>query len=209
MNKNQVVRLLNEANKKTICGANSLEEVHGLSESYYKLERKKDEWTFLFVECEKQDEEENIRKIFSNEKDAITFYYLYELADSYYSQYIYPFKIKNKDTKIGQLECTISNLKEAFDRLGIKESYYNFENIENEHSICLKQIGNDKSQVRFIGKDNKIILKTLELENWSAYSVMYMNVYLLFLLDKHCELLIKNKEIEVPFSDEEYSVFIR
>jgi len=164
----QVARLLNEVNRKTICRTNSLEEFHGQSENYYKLEKKKEGWIFFFVECEKQDEEENIRKIFSNERDAIAFYYLYELNWAYYSQYISTFEMKNNDINIGELECTISNLKEAFDRLGIKENYYNFNNVESEHNICLKEIGKDKGQVKFIGNGNKVILKTLQLENWDG-----------------------------------------
>ena len=209
MNISQVGRLLNEASRKTICKVNSLEEFHGQNENYYKLEKKDQVWIFSFVQCEKIDEEENIRKILKNEKEASIFYYLYELSSGYRQQYIRSFEMNNKDIKIGRLECTILSIKQAFDRLGIKENYYNFKNVESEHSICLKKISDDKSQVKFIGKDNKIIFESLELENWNAYSAMYKWVYLLFLLDRHCEILAKNKEIEVPFSDEEYNIFLR
>ena len=127
---------------------------------------------------------------------------------AYYSQYIAIFEEENKDINIGGQECTISNLIEAFDRLGINESYYSFNNVEKEHSICLQEIGKDKSQVKFIGSGNKIVLKTLEMENWDTYDTMFMHVYLLFLLDSYCQLLLKNKEIDIPFSDEEYKIFL-
>ena len=64
---------------------------------------------------------------------------------AYYSQYIAIFEEENKDINISGQECTISNLKEAYDRLGINESYYSFNNVEKEHSICLQEIGKDKS----------------------------------------------------------------
>jgi len=46
------------------------------------------------------------------------------------------------------------------------------------------------------------------MENWDTYDTMFMHVYLLFLLDSYCQLLLKNKEIDIPFSDEEYKIFL-
>ena len=155
MNINQAGRLLNEANRKTICNTNSLEEFRGQAENYYKLEKKGEEWSFVFVACERNSKgiEETI-KTFENESEASIFYYLYELSKWYRQQYIHPFIRKHKDLNIGRQECKVSEVKEAFNRLGIQENYYNFKNVENEHSICLKEIGNGKSRFSFIG--NKI-----------------------------------------------------
>lgn len=210
MNISQVAKLLNESGRKTIYKNNLIEELHEQSENYYKLEERDDKWIFLFVKCEKNSEGiEEIIKIFDNEEDASKYYYLVQLSSNYYNQYILPFEMNNKDINIGELECTISNLKQAFDRLGIKENYYSFTEVKNEHSILLNQFDNDTSQVKFIGDGCRVISETLKLDNWIAYYAMYKFVYYLFLLDKHCEILIKSKEIEMPFSDEEYSIFLK
>lgn len=210
MDINQAARLLNEVNIKTICGTNLIQEYHEQNENYYRLGKKDENWVFLFVKGEKKTvEEEEIQKTFDNESDASKYYYLFELSRYYFEQYINPFEIKNKDINIGETECTILNLKEAFDRIGIKEIYYDFNNLIKEHSICLEEIDNNTSEVKFIGNGKKIIFQTLRLEKWLAYYATYKFTYYLFLLDRHCELLIKNKEVESPFTDEEYSIFLK
>ncbi|URZ02574.1 hypothetical protein [Clostridium felsineum] len=210
MNINQVARLLNEANIKTISGKDFIEEYHEQSENYYKLEKRDRVWIFSFAKGERKTEEETeIKSTFYNEQDACKYYYLIELSKMYNDQYIYKFKMNNEDINIGEYECSLNNLKEAFERIGVKKIYYDFNNFIKEHSICLEKIDNETSRVKFIGNYNKVIIQTLQLENWLAYYTMYRRVYALFLLDKHCELLIKAGEIDKPFTDEEYSIFIK
>ncbi|AAK79987.1 hypothetical protein BJV85_001849 [Clostridium acetobutylicum] len=210
MNINQVARLLNKVNIKTISGENFIEEYHEQGENYYKVEKKDREWFFSFVKGErKTEEEEEIKETFDNEQDASKYYYLIELSKRYHNKYIYKFQMNNEDINIGEYECSLNNLKGAFERIGVKDIYYNFNNFIKEHSICLEKIDNETSRVKFIGNYNKVIIQTLKLENWLAYYTMYRRVYALFLLDKHCELLIKAGEIDKTFTDEEYSIFIK
>ncbi|VBB09034.1 Hypothetical protein LUCI_4320 [Lucifera butyrica] len=210
MNISQVARLLNEADVKTRCGPNLLEEIVGRREGYYRLEKRNEEWLYIFIDCEKREPGvEEIHKRFVNEYEAVMFYYFKKLSQKYRSQYVYPFEEQNKDIRIGWPDFNLANLKEAIKRLGIKENYYDFNNVKKEHSICLEEVSKNTSKVKFIGNGNNVILETLELENWDAYSAMFTRVYLLFLLDRYCKSLIKSKEIEKTFSDNEYSIFIK
>ena len=208
MNIKQVWRLLNEIGRKTIYVENSLEEFHGQSENYYKLEKSNDKWFYLFVKIERNSdgirEEE---KIFDNEEEASKFYYLVQLSTYYYKNHINEFEIKNEDIHVGDLGFTKSNLKKALNRLDIEKRYYSLENIEKKHSICLERITSDTRKVKTIGNDKKVVFETIELKNWDAYTTVYQYVYGLYLLDQHCEELIKKGEIEEPFSDEEYAIF--
>lgn len=210
MNINQVTRLLNSINRKTISGESYIEQFHEQSENYYKLAKKDEKWVVLFVIGERKTEEvEEVKKVFDNESEASKYYYLFELGRYCWKQYIHHFIMKNEDINIGRYNCTIDNLKEAFDRIGIKENYYDFNNMIKKHSICLEKIDSSRSQFKFVGNGKNIIYKTLILENWRAYYIMFKDTYGLFLLDRYCEVLIKNKEIEKPFTDEEYKIFLR
>lgn len=66
----------------------------------------------------------------------------------------------------------------------------------------------EKSKVYFIGEDGRVVLSTLALENWEAYSEGFRSVYYLYLLNKHNENLLKNKELDQTFTDEDYKTVL-
>ncbi|MEK5521411.1 hypothetical protein [Heyndrickxia sp. FSL W8-0423] len=208
MNIEQVSNLLNEDGIVTINTKNSLEEFRNQDENYYKLEFNGHLWEFMFVACEKNsDGNKKVLKVFSYEASASKYYYLFELSKHYFNKYIFPFESKNKDINIGEIDCEIGNLKEAFNRLNIDDNYFSFDGVKKEHSIFLNIINNKESNVKFIGENNKEIFETPVMDNWLTFYSMYKFVYYLYLLDKKSNLLQKEKGINCEFTDQDYNVF--
>ncbi len=209
MNIKQVDRLLNDIGRLTIATNISLEEESDLGENYYKVRLNNNDWEFLFIERERQNTGgESLIKTFDNKIDAIKFYYLFQLHRHFFNHYIQPFKSSNKDINIDRPGSILKDLKEALRRSNINTSYFSLDGKVKEHSIFLDKVNNEESKVSFIGQNGKVILSTLVLENWQAYSNMFKLVYFLYLFDQHYADLRKNKEIGKIFTDEDYKTLL-
>lgn len=208
MEKDQVYRLLNECGRATILGDAYLKQKVEQGENYYKLkETTNAKWDFVLVQRERQYDE-RVVKTFNKEEDGVRYYYLFELNNHFFYSYVYPFEKENKNLNIGEENCTIENIKEAFNRLAIPESYYSFNDEIKEHTIVLKNINKNESAVLFIGKNNQEIFKTPKLDKWLAYYAMYKFVYYLYLFDQHIHILISKNEIDEFFSDDDFNVVV-
>src|SRR5690625_1085352 len=211
MNIKQVARLLNDIGVETIATDTSLipEIDYGVNYYMLKLNNETGKWEFFFMQRERQNSGgENLIKSFGDKAEAIKYYYLHQLSTYFFFKYIQPFELKNKDINMGWPSFNLENLKEAFKRLDMDPSYYSLDGKVKEHSMFLETINNEESKVYFMGTNGKEVDATLVIENWEAYSYMYQSVYSLYLFDKHCADLIKNKKIGDIFTDEDYNVIL-
>jgi len=211
MNIKQVTRLLNDIGVETVATDTSFGPDVDYGVNYYmlKLNNETGKWEFIYVPHERRSfGGEEIEKSFNDEAGASKYYYLRQLSSYYYSKYIQPFELKNKDINFGMPGSTLKELKEAFRRLNINTSYYSFDGKVKERSMFLETINNEESKVYFMGKDGAIINTSLVLEDWEAYDYMYQSVYSLYLFDKHYANLIKNKEIGHIFTDGDYKTVL-
>ena len=207
MNIKQVTRLLNDIGVETVATDTSFGPDVDYGVNYYmlKLNNETGKWEFIYVPHERRSfGGEEIEKSFNDEAGASKYYYLRQLSSYYYSKYIQPFELKNKDINFGMPGSTLKELKEAFRRLNINTSYYSFDGKVKERSMFLETINNEESKLYFIGKNEKVVNASLTQENWLIYSAMYRSVYYLYLLDQHYADLLKNKEIGHIFTDEDY-----
>jgi len=211
MNMKQVARLLNDIDRPMIITQTTLEPEVDYGENYYmlKLNNKTDKWEFLFMQRERQSEGgENLIQSFDDEAEAIKYYYLFQLNSYFFKHYIQPFELNNNDINIGETNCKIEDLKEAFKRLKIDKAYYSFGREIKERSISLGQVNKNKSYVVFNGESCKEVFKTPIMDNWLAYYAMYKFVYYLYLLDLHSNRLLNNNEISKMLTDDDYDVVL-
>lgn len=206
MNIKQVTRLLNNHGISVISTNASIEQVRGQGENYYKLRLNNDKWNFLFIRVRNNDE--RVIESFADEASASKYYYLTEMRRYFRDKNVYPFELNNADINIGEFNFNLDNLKEAFRRLNIDESYYSLNGKHKEHSIYLEEMNPKESRVMFIGKECKEVFSTLEMENWQAYKTVYQYVYYLYLVDKHSQYLLETNEIFERFTDEEYEIVL-
>src|SRR5690625_7390847 len=90
---------------------------------------------------------ENLIKSFEYEAEAIKYYYLFQLHSYFFKHYIQPFELNNKAINIDETNCKIEDLKEAFKRLKIDNTYYSIGRELKERIISLEQVNNNKSTV--------------------------------------------------------------
>src|SRR5690625_3935987 len=211
MNIKQVARLLNDIGVETVATDTSLGPDVDYGVNYYllKLNNQTGKWEFLFMQRERQNSGgENLIKSFEDEAEAIKYYYLFQLHSYFFKHYIQPFELNNKAINIGETNCKIEDLKAAFKRLKIDNTYYIFGREIKERSISLEQVNKNKSYVVFNGENYKQVFKTPIMDNWLAYYAMYKFVYYLYLLDLHSNRLLNNKEISKIFTDNDYDVVL-
>ncbi|SDN15060.1 hypothetical protein [Sediminibacillus halophilus] len=206
MDVRQVSRLLNELNIETVIGQNSLEEGREQGENYYKIELNNSFWELTL--CKELNDNQKVIKNFPTESSAAKYFYLFELNKYFFNKYIFPFELQNKDINIGEFNCSIEDLKKAFNRLNIKETYYSFTKMNKPHSVYLEGINNTESKINFIGENGKIVFETEALDNWLAYYAFFKFVYYLYLFDEHSKKLISKNEINANFEDEDYAVVL-
>lgn len=202
----QVSRLLNDINISTINTDISIEEEREQGENYYKIGKNKSKWEFLFIREVNNDFK--ILEKFDSESEASKYFYLHQLNNHFFQNYIQPFELGNKDINIGEPTCKIEDLKEAFTRLKIGDSYFTFNGSIKPHSIYLETINKNESKVKFIGNNGKVYIESPSMENWLAYYNTYKKVYNLYLLDKHLQRLLNNNEITKEFSSNDYKVVL-
>lgn len=209
MNIKQVAKLLNENNIPVKLTETTLEEERGLSENYYALKHTNGTWEFLFVKCERHNPGvEEIVKEFDNEADASKYFYLFELNQYFWNNYVYIFELENEDLNIDEPYFTLENLIRALSRLNIDSNYYSLTGEIKEHSIYLDVINEKESRVKFFGENCKEIFVSMVLENHETYRTLYQYVYYLYLLDKKSEELLENEEINRKFTDEDFHLFL-
>src|SRR5690625_5044840 len=130
MNIKQVARLLNDIGVETVVTDTSLRPEIDYGVNYYmlKLNDETGKWEFIYVPHERRSfGGEEIEKSFNDEAGASKYYYLRQLSSYYYSKYIQPFELKNKDINFGIHGSTLKEIKEALRRLNISTSYYSFD----------------------------------------------------------------------------------
>ncbi|MFC4620533.1 hypothetical protein ACFO4N_17720 [Camelliibacillus cellulosilyticus] len=205
----QAWKLLSYDSIPTRLSSYSLEEERNQDENYYLLRYNDALWEFCFVTCEKNSTGiTEVLKTFKDEEASSKYFYLFLLSKAYFNRYIFPFEEHNKDINIGETNCSVENLKEAFKRLKIGSQYYSFNQVKKKHSIYLKYVGHGESSVQFIGENKKIIFETPIMENWLSYYAMYKFVYYLYLLDERVKTLQIKKKVDIKFTDEDYNVFM-
>src|SRR5690625_5478768 len=211
MNIKQVARLLNDIGVETIATDTSLipEIDYGVNYYMLKLNNETGKWEFFFMQRERQNSGgENLIKSFGDKAEAIKYYYLHQLSTYFFFKYIQPFELKNKDINMGWPSFNLENLKEAFKRLDMDPSYYSLDGKIKEHSILFEKVNKEESKLYYIGQNKKVVNASLAQENWLIYSAMYQRVYYLYLLDQHYADLIRNKEVDHIFTDEDYKILI-
>lgn len=173
-------------------------------ENIYKLEKRGDQWVYVFVEYERNSSgKESELKVFQDEAEAANYYFLATLQSHYYNKYIFPYREQNPENQIGTPACTLNHLKNALRSLPAKQANYRFfEEDPVPHSIHIKRANPTECMVQYIGSKNQIAVETIALEDWVAYSAMFDFVYLLSLLDQ------KSKESGISLTDEDYATFI-
>lgn len=105
-------------------------------------------------------------------------------------------------------EFSLEVLKEALQRLGVSSEYYSLDGKMKNHSFFLDRINGKQSKVKFVNDEGNLMGETMKLENWRAYSNLYRRTYSLYLLDQYCQKLIDNNEIDQPFTDVDYKMFL-
>ncbi|MEI3613626.1 hypothetical protein [Pseudogracilibacillus sp. SO30301A] len=105
-------------------------------------------------------------------------------------------------------EFSLEVLKETLLRLGISSKYYNLNGNMKNHSIILERINDTESKVKLIGKEGEVLGETMKLENGEAYNAMYHDLYKFYLLNQYCQKLIATNEIDQPFTDDDYKMFL-
>ncbi len=177
-------------------------------EHIYKLEKRGDQWVYLFIENERGSRKGTILETFQSEAQAAIYFLLVTLQTSFYRNYIFPFKEKSASLNIGSPGFTIADLHKALSSLHVGHVNYSFydESIV-PHSLHVSRVTPTESKVQFIGKNNRIVFETVKLEDWEAYSVLFDFVYLLALLDKTVDRFVQEYQL-TSLSDEEIAVFL-
>lgn len=179
-------------------------------ENIYKLEKRDEQWVYLFVQYERNSEgREMIVNTFRDETEAANYFFLVTLQSCYFQKYIFPFKEKNTSLKIGTPSFTMNALQKALSSLQVVHTSFSFFDEEVvPHSIHLKRVSPTECKVQYIGNNKQEVFETIELEDWDAYSAMFDYVYLLALLDQKCKDLAETHKIEEALSDEDYAIFL-
>ncbi|CEG26922.1 hypothetical protein [Bacillus sp. B-jedd] len=177
-------------------------------ENIYKLEKRGDQWLFLFIEYERGTGEETILKTYQSEEEASLYFLLFTLQSSLRYNYLYPFIKKNGSLNIDDTNFTFADLQKALSLLPIGHVNYSFfDEPTLPYSIHLSRATQTESKVQFIGKNNQVVSETIELEDWIAYSVMFDYVYLLALLEETANRLGQPNKL-MFLSDEEVGIFL-
>jgi len=177
-------------------------------ENIYKLEKRGDQWFFLFIQNERGTGKERIVKTFRSEAEAAIYFLLFTLQSSFKQNYIYPYREKNRSLNIGDTNFTFADLQKALRSLPISQVNYRFfDEPTVPYSIHLSRMTPTESKVKLIGKNNQLVFETIELEDWLAYSVMLNYVYLLALLEETANRLAQ-PNILMCLSDEEVEIFL-
>src|SRR5699024_804362 len=112
---------------------------------------------------------------------------------SYFSRnYTQQFKTKNEDIFKSTRDISLNKVKESFHRLNIANEYYSLEDNVKNHCFVLEKINECKSKINFFNINGIVLVETMVLDNWSAYSSMYQDVYMLYLLDHYYQKLTEN-----------------
>lgn len=204
----QAYSLLTNLGVPTAATDISIEERAGQGENIYRLRKREDVWEFLFVRYEKSDGEEKLQATFYDRDTAVKFYFLYELSSYFSRNYTQPFKTKNEDIFKGIRNFSLNKLKEAFHRLDIPNEYYSLDGNVKNHCFVLEKINECKSKINFFNINGIVLVETMVLDNWSAYSSMYQDVYMLYLLDHYYQKLTENGKIQHKLTDEDYKMFL-
>ncbi|NRD78587.1 hypothetical protein HPT25_14585 [Bacillus sp. BRMEA1] len=209
MNIKQVADILGQERIQVEVTADSLHVIPSFQdENIYKLEKRGNQRIYLFIQYERGSGKETILETFQSEEEAAIYFLLVTLQSSFYHNYIFPNKEKNASLNMGNPNFTIADLQTALSSLHVGHVNYSiYDEATVPHSKHLSRVTPSESKVQFIGKNNQVVIETMELENWDAYSVMFDFVYLLALLDEIVNRLVQANQLK-GLSDDEIATFL-
>lgn len=180
---------------------NIVNEEKGYYENYYLLEKKNGNWEFGNMNFERRpDPKKEDLRLFSNEGEAMRYFLLKVLRNSYRKILFSP------DNPVYDMKTT-EELANYFKQLGISEKYFSFSTPKNE-TILAEDVGNNELVISYVDSQAKKRKHTIPLPFWEGLLIMYRHTYLLYLLKRVEKELIKIDNNFKPFNDDEIEIYL-
>ena len=179
-----------------------LMEMKSPYENYAQLELSNGKYEYSEINFERQPSPEKENIVMFNDEAKATKYFLIKLLKKFYFYKIFP-----SDNPVHDLKNT-NELNAYFQRLGVSNSYYDFNTIRSQTIHC--EIDSSNSMlISYIDSNDKKSFTTMPLSIDRGIFVMYRLTYSLSLLKELEKELIKQNLVVNKFEDEDIELFIK
>ncbi len=201
MNSNQLLEISKKLGIKISLIDGVIKEEKETYENYSQVEKNDASWMYSEINFERKSssEKENV-KVFSNEKEAIKFFFLKVLKRFYFS------KVFPADNLVFEMN-NIDELKQYFHKLGITDIFYSFNLIRPQE--VFGEINHKQMIVSYIDEKKQKKFSTMPMDIDRGIFAMYRLTYSLYLLKMVEKEFLDRKVLVERFDDEDIELFIK